>query len=289
MYLPSQRWHQVKSFGETNRAVAFLFSQFANANEINTTNCPRHLQNVLLSDVDVDLQYPGHGVMTMGNFEIKSLHEMMYEAIDSKKGFITKKRVYRFVYENHRNGAINKDLILKKAKALFHYLLEIANGDAESMNEDFVRDLTRDQLRQTYQWIFPMEPANNYEHEYAHFTPEEIIELITDLTHDGAKSLFKEELVKEYQEKGGTAKFAEELWERLAGKEVSVTVTEKNLAHATEKYEYFRRDKPDEDYDDEDTITTPQGHKSQPRKFTGGYGDGDEGEKAQGKEKRDEL
>lgn len=28
LYLPSQMWHQVKSFGEVNRAVAFLFSKF---------------------------------------------------------------------------------------------------------------------------------------------------------------------------------------------------------------------------------------------------------------------
>ena len=70
LYLPSQMWHQVKSYGVENRAVAFLFSQFIDRTDLNTSDCKEKEEPVLLSDVDVDLQYPGTGVMYLSLIHI---------------------------------------------------------------------------------------------------------------------------------------------------------------------------------------------------------------------------
>jgi len=270
LYLPSQMWHQVKSFGETNRAVAFLFKQFQD-NEINAS-CGDDKPNAIpLSEVDVDLQYSGKGNMPMGGNELDSVRETLKGLVSSKLGYITKKQTYRVVYTTHSSGFINKHLILEKAKQLYVHLLKSAGENKETMTSEFINNLSHDQIRPVYDWLFPIEPANTYNHEYSIFVPEELRDIIGRLQEQNGGVIKKQDFITEYLEDGGTIKFAEDFWQRLAGTEESITDVSKTLEHALEKYEYYRRDNPEDEGSDDDVIITPQGHKSQPKKFEGGY------------------
>ena len=88
----------------------------------------------------------------------------------------------------------------------------------------------------------------------------------------------KENLIKRYVGEGGTEKFAQELWNNLAGEGNDETDAESmDLKKALKKYEDHQREDPDnKNDDDDDVIVTPQGHKSQPKRERGGYADEEE-------------
>lgn len=280
LYLPSQMWHQVKSFGETNRAIAFLFSQFHD-NKINASCGDKSPNATPLSEVDVDLQYSGKGNMPMGGSELESVRENMKELINEELRYITKKLSYRLVYSSHSTGYINKQLILEKAKNLYFHLFKAAGEKKEAMTEEFIDNLPRDQIRPLYDFMFPIEPAMSYNHEYSVFLPEELVDTVEGLQSQNAGVLNKQDFLTRYLEMGGTLAFAEDFWQRLAGTEESITDVSKTIEHAVEKYVYYRRDKPEDEREsnEDDVIITPQGHKSQPKKAIGGYSRKDTEEK----------
>ena len=287
-------WHQVKSYGAVNRAVAFLFKQFENS-RLNVSTCTdRNQEPVFLSKVDVDLQYPGTGVMGMGGFELDAVRdEFNRDLVDKKVGHVTKKYIYRLVRRNHAESYKNKDLFLKKAKAFYKHLLEIAGGIEANMNQSFVEGLTRDQIRKSYDWIFPIEPSNSYEHEYSQFTPESLMEMVEELLASNERKVKKQAFLDEYEKLGGTEKFALEFWQNLAGDANEVTDESKDIDKALKKYEYYRKESTDDDGSDGDSINiTPQGHETRPKHERGGYShqenDG-EGEKSDVKPKKVEL
>lgn len=276
LYLPSQMWHQVRSYGESNQAVAFLFSQFKGRKELNLTNCSEdHQKPIPLSEVDVDLQYPGTGVFFMGHNELESVMEdLNHEIVDKKKGYITKHSVYRFVYAQHREGYINKEIVKDKTMKIYEYLLSIAGEDKQAMNKSFVASLKRAQVRPMYPWFFPTEPASAYTHEYSYFTPEEVRENVLLAIDAYEGKMTKEQFLQFYKEMGGSEKLGQEFWGNLAGdaEEVSGDDITKNLDKALVKYEYYRREDPErEEEDEEAVIVTPQGHQSRPKHESGGY------------------
>jgi len=281
-FLPSQMWHQVKSYGVENRAVAFLFSQFTGRTELNTTDCKEKEEPVFLSDVDVDLQYPGTGVMYMGHNELESvMAELRKSLVSKKKGYVTKKRVYTMIIMNHDVANKVQDKLLHKARSMYEHFLELAGGIKENMNQSFVDNLKRHEVRPCYKWMFPTEPSNSYEHEYSNFSPGNVAEIIQEtLEEDKEGKLKKENLIKRYVGGGGTEKFAQELWDNLAGEGNEETDAESmDLKKALKKYEDHQREDPDNERDgDDDVIVTPQGHKSRPKSEEGGYGDEDKEE-----------
>lgn len=293
LYLPSQMWHQVKSYGAENRAVAFLFSQFKGRKQLNLTKCgDKNPEPVFLADVDVDLQYPGTGIMSMGNNELESVMQELSEYIvDPKKGYITKRRVFTLINMNHENFNRDKEKMVSKSKAMYKHLINIAGGKKEAMTQEFVDNLTRAQVRACYTWLFPIEPSNSYEHEYSYFSPERLQEMVEYAMKDN--KLRKEDFQAAYLEEGGTEKFADQFWENLAGDLQVVTKEEMDFDKALKKYEYYRKEDPNnEEEDDDAVIITPQGHKSQPKSERGGYADpkeNEEEEKEKNKDKKDEL
>jgi len=267
-------WHQVKSYGAVNRAVAFLFSQFEDK-ELNVTACSEKNQTpVFLSEVDVDLQYPGTGNMGMGGFELDALaREFNDKLVDKKVGHITKKRTYKFVRLNHEGSFKNKHLFVKKTKALYNHLLEIAGGIEKNMNQSFVESLTREQLRKTYDWVFAIEPSNSYEHEYSYFSPDHLRGIVEALLESsGRRTVEKQVFLDEYQNNGGTERFALEFWQNLAGDANEVTDASKNIDKAVKKYVYYQKESTDQDDEDGDAVNiTPQGHQTRPKNERGGY------------------
>ena len=273
-------WHQVKSFGETNMAIAFLFSQFRDRKHLNTSDCPENVSPIKLSDVDVDLQYPGHGLMPMGNSEIEVIREQLVWLLDEEKGYITKRNCYRVVYGGHARGAKNKDLILQKTKKMFAYLIGLAGGSKRNMTREFIEGISRAQIRPLYKWLFPIIPASSYDHEYSFFLPEMIKERIDAIKMENNGNIEKNIFIYNYQEMGGTLEFADTFWSKLAGDQEVIQDVSKTIDHALEKYELYRRDDPEALHADEDaTIITPQGHISQPKKMKGGYSSMEEDER----------
>ena len=295
LYLPSQMWHQVKSYGASNQAVAFLFSQFIDNNPNVSACSEKNQEPVFLSKVDVDLQYPGTGVMGMGYSQLHTLMDRFKKYIvDKKTGYITKKGTYKFVKYHHGDDVSNNTLLFaKKAKALYYYFLEIADGVEQNMNQSFVESLTRDQVRKTYHWVFRIEPSNSYEHEYSYFTPEELSDLVDTLFQNNGDTIQKQVFLDEYYKAGGTEKVALEFWHNLAGDADEVTDASKNMEKALKKYEYYRRENADTDDEGEDSVNiTPQGHQTRPKHERGGYSEYKEEEKeieAVGKKEREEL
>ena len=273
-------WHQVKSFGETNMAIAFLFSRFQDRKHLNTSDCPENIRPVRLSDVDVDLQYPGHGLMTMGNSEIEGIREELDLLLDEEKGYITKRNCYRLVYTGHQSGAKNKDLMLQKAKNMFAYLVSLAGGSKQNVTMEFIEGISRAQIRPLYKWLYPIEPANSYDHEYSVFLPEMIKERIHAIKMKNNGNIEKNIFIYNYQQMGGTLEFAENFWSKLAGDQEVIQDVSKTIDIALEKYELYRRNDPEALKADEDAIIiTPQGHKSQPKKMRGGYSSMEEDER----------
>ena len=271
-------WHQVKSFGETNMAIAFHFKQFQGRKHLNTSDCPKNISPVKLSDVDADLKYPGHGLMTMGNADISEIqNEHLPELINRKKGHITKRNTYRVVYRGHSSGDKNMKLIKHKAKNLYNYLSELADGKAESVTHEFIQSISREQVRPVHQWLFPIEPENSCDNEYSVFEPEEITRIIEEIKERNNGKIGKKIFVDGYQKLGGTLKFAEEFWTRLAGDKLEIKDTSKTIEYALENYELHRGNDPEAfNVGDDGTIITPQGHKSQPKRNVGGYSSKDE-------------
>lgn len=290
LYLPSQMWHQVKSYGESNKAIAFLFSQFNKHKNINTSECPEKVVSIPLSEVDVDLQYPGYGIMPMGNSEISAIKQDLPQLINETTGYVTKRSTFQVVYQGHESGAKNKELMVQKAKNMYAYLLEIAGGTKEKMTTDFLRNLTRAQIRPLYPWLFPIEPAGSYNHEYSVLLPEDLTDTIENMKSNNKGVLQKKDFLKVYQDIGGTLKFAENFWQKLAGDKNEISDTSKTIADALAPYEYHRREDPDREVEDDDAvIVTPQGHKSQPKKMKGGYAQTKEEEEEEPEETYEEY
>ena len=271
-------WHQVKSLGETNMAIAFLFSQFRDRKHLNTSDCPENIRPIKLSDVDVDVQYPGHGLIPEG--EIEGIREQLVWLLDEEKGYITKRNCYRVVYGGHERGAKNKELILQKAKKLFAYLIGLAGGSKRNMTREFIEGISRAQIRPLHKWLLPVDPSSSYDYEYSVFLPEMIKARIDAIKMENNGNIEKNLFIYNYQEMGGTLEFADTFWSKLAGDQEVIQDVSKTIDYALEKYELYRLDDPEALKADEDaTIITPQGHKSQPKKMKGGYSSMEEDER----------
>ena len=287
-------WHQVKSYGEENRAVAFLFSQFEGRTELNMSDCKEKQKAVFLSQVDVDLQYSGTGIMSMGNNELESvMKDLQKTLVSKKKGYVTKKRVFSIIVMNHDMANKVKEMLIEKAEAMYKHFLKLAGGVKENMNQTFVDNLKRHEVRPCYKWMFPVEPSSSYEHEYSYFLPETVKEMIQgglEESKDG--KLKKDTLIKLYLEEGGTEKFAGELWDNLSGEGKEETDAESmDLEKALKKYEFYRKEDPENEQEDDDdaVIITPQGHKSRPKRERGGYAGNEEGDDKSDNNNKDEL
>ena len=267
-------WHQVKSYGVENKAVAFLFSKFTDRTDLNTSDCKEKEEPVLLSDVDVDLQYPGTGLMYMGHRQLEAvMDDLRKHLVCKKKGYVTKNRVYTMIIMKHEVANKVQEKMLRKARSMYDHFLKLAGGIKENMNQNFVDNLKRHEVRPCYNWLFPIEPSNSYEFEYSILSPQNVAEIIKQtLEEDKEGKLKKAKLINLYVGEGGTEKFAQELWNNLAGEGNDETDAESmDLKKALKKYEDHQREDPDNENDgNDDVIVTPQGHKSQPKR-RGGY------------------
>ena len=184
IFLPSQMWHQVKSYGVENKAVAFLFSKFTDRTDLNMSDCKEKEEPVFLSDVDVDLQYPGTGLMYMGHRQLEVvMADLRKNLVSKKKGYVTKNRVYAMIIMEHEVANKVQEKILHKAKSMYEHFLKLAGGIKENMNQSFVDKLKRHEVRPCYNWLFPTEPTNSYDYEYSYLSPQDVAEIIKPVSY----------------------------------------------------------------------------------------------------------
>ena len=296
LHLPSQMWHQVNSYGVQNMAVAFLFDMFEDQKELNMAACTKSTPDLPLSEIDVALQYPGHGMMQMGHPMIEEVHEELQGVINSKKGHMTLKSVYRTLRQRHFDDD-NMEEVKRKAKATYGMLLKYMDceDNIKKCTEERFSNLTRAQIRSLYEFALPTEPANTYEFEYYQIAPDDVADLLTLLAENNGGSVKKQDFIDSYVLKlEGTTKFAEDFWRKLAGDKDLIDKYDDNdlkLFAALEKYHYYTVGGYEDDEEDDKRLITPQGHKTEPKREVGGYDYADDQGKSTNRQEqaRDEL
>ena len=218
--------------------------------------------------------------MYMGHRQLEAvMDDLRKHLVCKKKGYVTKNRVYTMIIMKHEVANKVQEKMLRKARSMYDHFLKLAGGIKENMNQNFVDNLKRHEVRPCYNWLFPTDPSNSYDYEYSYFPPHIVARIIQKtLAENKEGKLMKENLIKRYVGGGGTERFAQELWNNLAGEGNDETDAESmDLKKALKKYEDHQREDPDnKNDDDDDVIVTPQGHKSQPKRERGGYADEEE-------------
>lgn len=209
LFLPYSYWHQVRSYGSKNMAVSVLFSRLT---EFDPTGCDNaKLDYTALSDVGMVWTYPGHGPQTMGNsdpFETKDEYLSLVNQTENGRldadiifGVLTDGEVM----QNH------EDL----RRSIAEKVLKIIDVDKKGYaSKEDVEALTLDQLKQMADVIDP-DPANTEEYEFAIFDLDSVRLVFKEALADGNGILTLQNLIKRYEDFGGSAKIARELFNML--------------------------------------------------------------------------
>lgn len=204
-----------------------------------------------LLQIDVDWQYPGQGNMTMGYGEIALYMPEIRRFFAPKTQKLSKKRIFRVIYERHHGAAHQKEKSIDRARKMYKLITEMAPDGENEFTLPMVASLTRPQLREIVKLIETHYSAGTTEYEYSYFTPETVTQICRSVAEANNGILSKENYVKAYVDSNGSRKLAEEFWARLVGegKEVEETTfssVEPNLEYALEKYEFYREEPQEE-------------------------------------------
>ena len=246
LYLPGSMYHQVKSYGTNNFAVSLLISRFDGRSTLDFSDCSNdslsQSQYKVLSNFDVDWQYPGKGVMTMGEPDLESIRSLLYSLVKKKGSFVN--NVAKFVLKEVYEGK-SDDWLLKKAEDMYNQLKSTIGKD---IDKSAVKTLSKEALRIVALTAQPIDPSNTYDHEYRYVSPDSIQALVEHMLNTDDKFM-RAKFVKRYQkELFGTLKFAKEFFDKLAGESVNEATrdqVEANMEKALEKYKLYKQDDPE--------------------------------------------
>jgi len=195
--------------------------------------------------------------MTMGYSEIAVYFPEIQEFFSPKTQKLSKKRIFRMMYERHHGTAHQKEKAIDRTKRMYRLMTEMAPDGEKEFTWSMVSSLTRPQLREIIKLIETHYAAGTKEYEYSYFTPETIVEICRNIADANNGILSKDEYVKAYVAANGSWKLAEEFWAKLIGegndaKETTLlSDVEPNLEDALKKYEFYR-DEPEEEGDVEE-------------------------------------
>ncbi|XP_044178214.1 uncharacterized protein LOC114971217 [Acropora millepora] len=233
-------WHQVRSYGSKNMAVSVLFSRLT---EFDPTGCDNtKLDYRALSDSGMVWTYPGHGPQTMGNvdpFETKTSFTKSRTAFcfcnghngcrgDKNKTHHVTTNEYLSLGNQTKNGRLDADIIFvvltdgevmqnheDLRRSIAEKVLEIIDVDKKGYaSKEDIEALTLDQLKQMADVIDP-DPANTEEYEFAIFDLDSVRLVFKEAMADGNGILTLQNLIKRYEDFGGSAKIARELFNML--------------------------------------------------------------------------
>ena len=245
LYLPGSMYHQVKSYGTNNFAVSLLFSRFDRRNNLDFSDCSNdtlsQAQYKKLSSFDIDWQYPGTGAMTMGEPDLESIRSHLYSLVKKGGSFVSNvAKLFSEFYDGKAEG-----WLLQKAEELYAQMSSIVGKD---LDIDAVKKMPKEALRIFALAIQPIDASNTYDHEYTYVSPDSISALVEHMVNTEGK-LIRSKFVTRYQKEVlGTAKFAHEFFDKLAGESASEATKDqvkRNMKRALEKYNAYQRNEPE--------------------------------------------
>lgn len=179
-----------------------------------------------------------------------------------------------------------------KLKTLELYNLLNNMSSTGTCTLDMLASMTRDQLRTIVPLMERREPHSSYEFEYSYFTPEDIHRILETTAQQDGGVVVKGKFVAHYLQGGGCIKFAEIFWERFAGLELQVRLSdyEERFEDAVKFYEYFRQHEveSEDEIDYEETIRIPRSEfVSSPRNMKADFQNAVEEDELYGKNKNE--
>ncbi|XP_065842446.1 uncharacterized protein [Oscarella lobularis] len=213
LFLPGGYWHQVRSYGTHNLAVAILFRRIQSFREdVGGGDCSNP-SYIPLSDYYVVWKFNGSGLMSMGNMDIEAMRESFLRGKDDEGKaklsdlYDSLVEIWEFMPEPGRTRSFER----------LHEVFSILDPDGDGYTtEAIVRALTRDQLKEMALVLEPAEPVNTYDYEYALLNADQIERLVEDLADK--RKLTRENFVEAYTRKDGlygTEKFAHRFFDEL--------------------------------------------------------------------------
>lgn len=236
-------YHQVKSYGTMNTAVAMLLSRFDNINESRASfdDCPSEF--LPLSKIDVDLQYPGKGNMFMGYSELDEVRKTLLDIQTDANEDIFQSILQAVDLKDHHPMSPKE-----KAEKLLKILQTGSAG--KEITRETINKLPRSALREASYLVEPLLPSNTYEYEYFQISPREIATILERLVRKGDGIVKRKDFIKQYQEEvGGSEMFGNAFFDDLAGKgadKVQKDVLVETFVSAAKKYDRSENDQGDE-------------------------------------------
>ncbi|XP_078356378.1 uncharacterized protein LOC144641212 [Oculina patagonica] len=190
-------------------AVSVLFSRLT---EFDPTGCENaKLEYTPLSDVNMVWTYPGHGPQTMGNidpFEMKDEYLSQFEGKEDRRLHV--EDIYRQLTEGgvmEEYDDVRRDIAEKVFK-----VMDVGNKGYVTKQD--VEALTVEQVKQMANEV-DGDPANTEEYEFALFDLDDVKSVFDQALNDGHGKLTVENLMARYEDFGGSAKVARELYNML--------------------------------------------------------------------------
>ena len=263
LFLPKSMYHQVKSYGTMNTAVAILFSRFdkVSPKETNFSNCPSDF--LPLSQIDVDWQYPGKGMMFMGYPELKSIRNNLVGIVSRKN-----EKLYDRILQAVSLKDFNPMNATEKTERLLALLQD--GNPKRKISKKYIKELPRNVLREAGLLIEPFIPSNSYDYEFFQISPGEIAQLLSILVKESNGIVKRERFVDQYQERlWGSKKFGDLFFDDLAGERAEKVTKEdivKNFYIAAKKFDKRELTNPDGDEDNEEDDENPEKDDGNPEK-----------------------
>ncbi|XP_022798777.1 uncharacterized protein LOC111336872 [Stylophora pistillata] len=260
LFLPYSYWHQVRSYGSKRGGVSVLFSRLTEFDPFGCENAK--LEYTPLSDVNMVWTYPGHGPQTMGNldpFERGGVLISSNKLSNSSGGQGGVDTIMLFVRDHYISLVESSKRKRLNLEDIFQLLTE---GEVMEEHEDVRRNisekvlrimdagnkgyvtkqdieaLTVEQVKQIANEVDP-DPANTEEYEFAIFDLNEVKSVFDQALHDGRGKLTVDNLIARYEDFGGSAKVARELYDMLQPKNadfVSKEELRERLDHVLKLY-----------------------------------------------------
>ena len=205
LFLPTQYWHQVRSYEDRNVAVSILVSRLE---DFVNTDCPDKSTlptSKLLSEVPYVWSYDGIGTQTMGNPDPFEFNETLNEWCEDYRGVLNVDDILTILIEerdvNEYKGTLNifenyevSEGEIDELKKQADEILQLLDADKDgvfSCNSE-KKLLKIDNLIKLSEAYDP-DPANGEEYEFYHINKKNVLKLIR------LRELWtKEEFIKTY-------------------------------------------------------------------------------------------
>eukprot|EP00795_Rhopilema_esculentum_P013699 gene13699-4609_t len=171
IFMPSGYWHQVRSFGYMNSAVAIWFSVL---DHFDSTGCKdREFDYTLMNETDILWRYSGYGNLSQGHMDIYILQKALIKWADAH-GVIPLQSFANFVFvlldSNAKRAAMVADMKRRK-KEFLEYLDPDKDGYA---TKELVASLSIKQLKDLVELVHPNDISNTDLLEYGHLPVDDI-------------------------------------------------------------------------------------------------------------------